>query len=205
MAKAQRPQLPFTKIFRLNLPHYQYLPKIRLEIPTPAMLISNQETKNSTTQIREFNQTIMLIEKTEITEKQKAASRANGAKTHGPITPEGKRKSARNSFRHGLLAKAIVFEGESREQFAALLKAFCDELQPQSPIEDLLVQKMAVNQWRQERLWGQEKARASQPRCLPESSPPGSTLQEICQPEPRIATQMNMSEMRYDRQFGRAP
>ena len=138
------------------------------------------------------------------TDQQKAASGTNGAKTRGPISPEGKRKSARNSFRHGLLAKAIVFEGESSKQFAALLKAFCHELQPRSPIEDLLVQKMAVNQWRQERIWGQEKARASQPRCLPESSPQGSTLQEICQPEPRIATQMNMSEMRYDRQFGRA-
>jgi hypothetical protein len=153
----------------------------------------------------------MLIEKTEKNEKQIAASRANGAKTRGPITPEGKRKSARNSFRHGLLAKAIVFEGESREQFAALLKAFCDELQPQSPIEDLLVQKMAVNQWRQERLWGQEKARALQESGLqargsqetsPQETPPDTTAKR--QEESRIASLMNVSEMRYDRQFGRA-
>jgi hypothetical protein len=148
---------------------------------------------------------------TEKTEKQIAASRANGAKTHGPVTQEGKRKSARNSFRHGLLAKAIVFEGESREQFAALLKAFCDELQPQSPIEDLLVQKMAVNQWRQERLWGLEKARASQPRGLQESALQESSSHETPPDtagtraeESRMASLMNVSEMRYDRQFGRA-
>jgi len=162
---------------------------------------------------------------TEKTENQKAASRANGAKTHGPVTPEGKRKSARNSFRHGLLAKAIVFEGESREQFAALLKAFCDELQPQTPIEDLLVQKMAVNHWRQERIWGQEKARASQAHGLRENGLQESVLQEnglqqtspqeiqphttgtrpdMSAAESRIASLMNVSEMRYDRQFGRA-
>jgi hypothetical protein len=143
---------------------------------------------------------------TEKTEKQKSASRANGAKSNGPVTPEGKRKSARNSFRHGLLAKAVVFEGESRKQFAALLKAFCDELQPQTSIEDLLVQKMAVNHWRQERIWGQEKARALQERVPEQTSP-----QEI-QPhttgtraeESRIASLMNVTEMRYDRQFGRS-
>jgi hypothetical protein len=131
----------------------------------------------------------------EKTEKQKTASRANGAKTHGPITPEGKRKSARNSFRHGLLAKAIVFEGESPKQFAALLKAFCDELQPQTPIEDLLVQKMVVNHWRQERLWGQEKAHAQQTQ-------PGNA--EYRPEESRPTSQMNVSEMRYDRQVGHA-
>lgn len=139
------------------------------------------------------------------TEKQIAASRANGAKTHGPITPEGKRKSARNSFRHGLLAKAIVFEGESREQFSALLKAFCDELQPQSPIEDLLVQKMAVNQWRQERIWGQEKARALQASSQESKSQENPSDTTGKRPEEsRIASLMTVSEMRYDRQFGRA-
>ena len=161
------------------------------------MLISNQEKK---IQQLNFQKTTMLIEKTEITEKQKAASRANGAKTHGPITPEGKRKSARNSFRHGLLAKAIVFEGESPKQFAALLKAFCDELQPRSPIEDLLIQKMAVNQWRQERLWGEEKARAS--RQTTQETQPQTTATHP--EESLIASRTTVSEMHYDRQFDRA-
>ena len=47
------------------------------------------------------------------TDKQKAASRANGARSRGPKTPEGKARSARNSLNHGLLARAILLEGES--------------------------------------------------------------------------------------------
>ena len=55
------------------------------------------------------------------TEKQIAANRANGARSRGPKTPEGKARAARNSTRHGLLARSILREGESRDRFDHLL------------------------------------------------------------------------------------
>jgi hypothetical protein len=51
------------------------------------------------------------------TPKQIAASRANGAKSKGPVTPQGKRNSSRNSTRHGIFAATIVLETENTEAF----------------------------------------------------------------------------------------
>src|ERR1022692_893073 len=85
------------------------------------------------------------------TDKQIAASRANGARSRGPITPEGR-------LRCSLLAQAVVLEGESRPLFSQILRSMQDELQPQGVIENMMVQRMAVAQWRQLRAWGMEKA-----------------------------------------------
>jgi hypothetical protein len=91
------------------------------------------------------------------TERQIEASRVNGAKSRGPVTAEGKWNSSRNSTRHGMLAESVVLEGESQERFLELLAEIDGELQPETPVEHALVQKMAVAQWRQFRLWTLEK------------------------------------------------
>jgi hypothetical protein len=92
------------------------------------------------------------------TERQIEASRANGGRSRGPVTPEGKRNSSANAIKHGLLADTIVLEGELEERFHEVLDDIENELQPETPIEHTLVEKMAVARWRQLRLWGMEKA-----------------------------------------------
>jgi hypothetical protein len=92
------------------------------------------------------------------TESQIEASRANGAKSRGPVTAEGKHNSSRNAIKHGLLAETVVLKGELEERFIEVLADLEQELQPETPIECTLVEKMAVARWRQRRLWGMEKA-----------------------------------------------
>src|SRR5260370_9398211 len=49
--------------------------------------------------------------------KKSDTSRANGAKSRGPVTPEGRAKSSRHSTRHGLRAKSIVLPPEPADEF----------------------------------------------------------------------------------------
>jgi hypothetical protein len=83
-------------------------------------------------------------------------ARANGAKSRGPATPEGRARSSRNSLRHGLSAKSVVLPAESHEQFLLLLDAHIQQFQPASDVEMELVEAMAVARWRLRRIWAIE-------------------------------------------------
>jgi hypothetical protein len=89
---------------------------------------------------------------------QNAASRANGAKSRGPVTPAGRVASAGNRLDHGMLADAIVIEGEAADRLAALSEAFHRQLQPRDEVELAHVENMIMCRWRQIRLWELESA-----------------------------------------------
>jgi len=64
------------------------------------------------------------------------AARINGAKSHGPITPEGKARSSQNGRIHGFTSSRIVFNtSEEREDYNALLAEYTANLKPKGPIE----------------------------------------------------------------------
>ena len=85
-----------------------------------------------------------------------AAARANGAKSHGPTTPEGRAKCASAAalqITHGMLAQTIVIPGESEPRFLALLARCIDTHLPVTEAELDAVRRMAVATWRQLRVW----------------------------------------------------
>jgi hypothetical protein len=149
-------------------------------------------------------------------ERRILANRANAAKSTGPVTPEGKQKASRNSVRHGMLARTIVLDGESRDRFTALLATLKEELRPQTAIESALVENMAVARWRQMRLWGMEKAGIAYEIQKQESAvdsedtmnrdaPTRAALAfRVLSDHSRSLELMNRYESRYDRQYSRA-
>ena len=79
-------------------------------------------------------------------------ARLNGAKSHGPKTPEGKAKSSQNALRHGLTANFPTLPTESEEDFQTLLNAYLDRYHPSDAIETELVQTLAITRWRLRRI-----------------------------------------------------
>ena len=84
------------------------------------------------------------------------SSKSNGARSKGPSTPAGKRNSSLNAIRHGLCAKCIVVEGESRENFLILLQQHVDRFRPAGEVEFGMVEEMCAAYWRQRRAWSLE-------------------------------------------------
>jgi len=84
------------------------------------------------------------------------ASRANGALSRGPVTPEGRARSALNALDHGLSADQVVLSSESEDDFNRLRDAFHAEFVPKSPLDTDLVEQLAAARWRIRRSWGLE-------------------------------------------------
>src|ERR1700678_27132 len=84
------------------------------------------------------------------------SSRANGAKSRGPITPEGKLRSSRNATTHGLLADCVVLNAEDKEGFDDIVQTHRDRFQPADGVEDCIVEEMCISRWRLYRAWVME-------------------------------------------------
>jgi hypothetical protein len=84
---------------------------------------------------------------------QADTARRNGALSRGLATPEAKARSARNSVRHGLCAKAPVpADGEDAAALAALRGALAARHLPGDAAEAHWVEELAFAAWRQRRL-----------------------------------------------------
>jgi hypothetical protein len=94
-----------------------------------------------------------LIHKQEMTEENLAAHRANGAHSHGAVTPEGKANSAAANLRHGLYAKArngaLTALGEDPEEYAGLMN--CLENNLVEGLESELKERIGDTFWRMKR------------------------------------------------------
>jgi hypothetical protein len=83
--------------------------------------------------------------------KSLLANRANALHSTGPRTPDGKTRSARNALRHGLRATldpALLVAETEQSDYTDFLLDLRDHLDPQSPLEDLLVERISLLGWK---------------------------------------------------------
>jgi hypothetical protein len=104
------------------------------------------------------------------------AARANGAKSHGPKTAEGKQIASLNALKHGLTASIVVLQNESEEQYQADLRDYLDHFRPQGKPETDLVHQLSAQAARVRcaRLNLRRRALASHPLCRRRIRPPGA-------------------------------
>lgn len=86
------------------------------------------------------------------------ASRANGAKSHGPVTPEGRARCDAAAITHGLTSRRVVLDHESQEEFGALRDTYFRHFQPRDPYECDLLEQLVAARWRMDRAWSVETA-----------------------------------------------
>ena len=86
------------------------------------------------------------------TEAQLIANRRNAQKSTGPRTSEGKAAISQNAVTHGLLAAHDVITSESQADFALYRNQILDELDPVSPMESMLAERVVTLSWRLKRV-----------------------------------------------------
>jgi hypothetical protein len=89
-------------------------------------------------------------------------ARLNGAKSKGAITDRGRAIASRNATKHGLLAKhPPLLVTEDLSTFEGLAQGLIEHYQPENPVENFLIQQVAMGMLKQYRLWSVEAAIAN--------------------------------------------
>jgi len=93
-----------------------------------------------------------LMKKRTMTEARKAAARANGAHSRGPVTCEGRERIRQANLRHGLFSQArdvvLASLGENREDYEGLRQGLHDSFPAVEPSQRYLIDRLADAMWR---------------------------------------------------------
>ena len=92
------------------------------------------------------------------TEAQRTANALNGAKSRGPVTPEGKAVARLNAMKHGIYSERVLIQGESEADLIAFGKRMRATLAPVGELELMLADKIVATSWRLRRLAAAEAA-----------------------------------------------
>src|SRR5262249_44395061 len=112
---------------------------------------STEEAPMSATIVETLDLTVCTTE-SKSSPARAQASRANGRRSQGPITPEGKANSRRTGCRDGLTGKGIVLPEAAAAEVARREADFARDFRPRDAVECELVRQMALGSWRSREL-----------------------------------------------------
>ena len=82
------------------------------------------------------------------TQAQILANRRNARKSTGPRTRHGKALASQNALKHGLSASRSLIASESHAEYDLHSRLILDELNPISPVESILADRVISLSWR---------------------------------------------------------
>jgi len=86
------------------------------------------------------------------TQAQILANRRNALKSTGPKTQTGKAAVSKNALRHGLTAASDIIAAENPAEFELHRQNLLAELDPASPMESILAERLISLSWRLKRV-----------------------------------------------------
>ncbi|WP_191058240.1 hypothetical protein [Geminicoccus harenae] len=108
------------------------------------------------------------------TAAQAAASRKNGARSQGPVSDDGKARSAKNARTYGFRSsEALLIDLDDEKRFTELQEAVHARFQPACPMEAAICARMVAALWRAERA---DQLEAEHWCLLPRGVKPGDKL-----------------------------
>ena len=113
------------------------------------------------------------------------ASRANGALSHGPKTPEGRALSDAARLTHGLTSRRTLVADESEEALRALRETYTLYFQPETQLELDWLEEFIASRWRLIRITSMETALLTLE--VDHQAPEVKETFAVCETETRIA------------------
>jgi len=130
------------------------------------------------------------------TERTKAdIARENGAKSHGPITAEGRARSSRNAATHSLsTAHVVCLTNEDQQRYGTHCQSYANFWKPENIMELDLVEEMAASKWQERRCQAIETAILNLQIEMQKSGDPQINIEELSSAERTALAFMDLAD-----------